>query len=44
MGGLDNMERITIRLEADNKTICVESVQAGTGPPVIRSSIMENIS
>ena len=37
VSGTDNMEKITIRLEADNKTICVESHQAGGGARIIRS-------
>ena len=37
VSGTDNMEKITIRLEADNKSICVESLQAGGGARVIRS-------
>ena len=36
VGGTDNMEKITIRLEADNKSICVESLQAGGGARIIR--------
>ena len=39
VGGADNLERITIKLEADNKSICVESLQAGAGERIIRSSI-----
>ena len=37
VSGADNVEKITIRLEADNKSICVESLQAGGGARIIRS-------